>query len=59
MQDTRVSKRTDTASAIIKSSPHSIYKVFLDPEAIAQWRPTKGMKCNIYEFNPQEGGIYR
>jgi uncharacterized protein YndB with AHSA1/START domain len=59
MQDTNVSKRMDTASAIIKSSPHTIYKAFLDPDAIAQWRPPKGMKCRIYEFNPQEGGSFR
>jgi uncharacterized protein YndB with AHSA1/START domain len=59
MQDTNVSKRTDTSSAMIRSSPHSIYKAFLNPEAVAQWRPPKGMKCRIYEFNPQAGGFFR
>ena len=57
--DTSLNKRTDTASAIIQSAPQIIYRAFLDPKAIALWRPPKGMKCHIYEFNPQEGGTFR
>jgi hypothetical protein len=35
MQDKTADKRTDTASAIIRSAPQIIYKAFLDPEAVA------------------------
>jgi uncharacterized protein YndB with AHSA1/START domain len=59
MQDRAVYERTDSASAIIRSAPHKIYRAFLDPQALAVWRPPKGMKCHIYEFNPQVGGIFR
>jgi dihydrofolate reductase/uncharacterized protein YndB with AHSA1/START domain len=48
-------KRTDTASCIIKASPEKIYSSFLDPQAIASWRPPKGMKCRIYSFDKNEG----
>jgi uncharacterized protein YndB with AHSA1/START domain len=59
MRETSVSKRTDTASAVIRSAPQIIYRAFLDPEAVALWRPPKGMKSHIYEFNPQVGGTFR
>lgn len=34
--------RTDTASRIIKATPQRIYDAFLDPNAVASWRPPKG-----------------
>lgn len=51
--------RTDTASRIIKASPETIYKAFLDREAVAIWRPPKGMQCYVFEFDPQKGGKFR
>jgi uncharacterized protein YndB with AHSA1/START domain len=59
MTNTTNNKRTDTASSVIKASPQKIYQAFLDPEAIASWRPPEGMKCHIYEFNGREGGTFR
>jgi uncharacterized protein YndB with AHSA1/START domain len=52
-------KRTDFGSRIIKASPQTIYKAFVDPEALVSWLPTKGMKGHIYEFVAQAGGAYR
>ena len=52
-------KRTDSASRVIKASPRTIYQAFLDPEAVASWRPPEGMKAHIYAFDPREGGIFR
>lgn len=52
-------KRTDTASKVINASPHTIYRAFLDPVAVAAWRPPEGMVCRIYSFDPREGGKYR
>jgi uncharacterized protein YndB with AHSA1/START domain len=52
-------KRTDAASRVIRASPQDIFQAFLDPEAVALWRPPEGMKCKIYDFNPREGGTFR
>ena len=52
-------KRIDTISGIIKALPQRIYKALIDPAAIEKWRAPEGMRCVIYEFDPQPGGIYR
>jgi uncharacterized protein YndB with AHSA1/START domain len=59
VQKTSLNKRTDTATAIIRSTSQIIYEAFLNPEAVSKWRPPKGMTCHIYEFNPREGGTFR
>ena len=51
--------RTDKASRIIKASPHRIYQALVDPKAIVQWRPPKGMKAEIHAFDAREGGGFR
>jgi uncharacterized protein YndB with AHSA1/START domain len=52
-------KQTHSASKVIKASPGTIYQAFLDPKAVAAWRPPAGMKAHIYAFNPREGGTFR
>jgi uncharacterized protein YndB with AHSA1/START domain len=52
-------KRTDTASRVIAASPQALYRAFVDPAAIASWRPPQGMKAEIHTFDPREGGYYR
>jgi uncharacterized protein YndB with AHSA1/START domain len=52
-------KRTDSASRVIKASPQSIYQAFLNADAVATWRPPEGMKARIYMFDAREGGTYR
>ena len=59
MTNTFNNKRTDSASRVILASPETIYRAFLDPEALATWRPQEGMKCQIYEFDPRRGGAFR
>lgn len=51
--------RIDTASRAIMASPQAIYEAFLDPNAIATWRPPQGMQCHIHTFEPYEGGVFR
>jgi len=58
MTNTVGNTRTDSASRVIKASPQKIYQAFLDPDAIASWRPPEGMHCEIFEFNAREGGTY-
>ena len=51
--------RTDSASRIIRASPQTIYRAFLDPDAWMSWLPPKGMTARIDVFEPREGGTYR
>jgi uncharacterized protein YndB with AHSA1/START domain len=53
------SGRTDSASRVILAPPRSIYRAFLDPEAVVSWRPPDGMKGQIHSFDPREGGAFR
>jgi len=46
-------------SRTIRASPQAIYQAFLNPEAVASWRPPEGMKAQIYAFDPREGGAFR
>lgn len=59
MTNTFDPKRTDTASRVIRATPQTIYRAFLDPVSVAAWRPPAGMTCHIYEFDHREGGTYR
>src|SRR5690606_26046002 len=52
-------RRTDSASRVIAASPRTLYRAFLDPDALVRWLPAKGMTGRIYEFEPREGGCYR
>ena len=51
--------RVDSASRIIRASPQTIYQAFLDPLAVAKWRPPTGMKAEILAFEPREDGTFR
>lgn len=51
--------RIDSASRVIKASPHAIYEAFLNSGALSSWLPPKGMSARIDEFDAKEGGVYR
>lgn len=50
---------THTGSRVIKAPPHAIYRAFLEPAAVAAWRPPKGMSAKVFAFEPRAGGGYR
>ena len=50
---------TVCVSRVIMASPRSIYQAFLDPEAVASWRPPEGMTGRVYAFDPCQGGAFR
>ncbi|WP_159585530.1 SRPBCC family protein [Chelativorans xinjiangense] len=52
-------KRADSGSRVIKAPPQTIYRAFLDPEAVVSWRPPEGMKARIHAFDPRKGGTFR
>lgn len=51
--------RTDAASRVVAAAPAAIYRAFLDPDALAAWRPPTGMHARILSFDPRPGGVYR
>lgn len=59
MENLSSEKRIDSGSIVIKASPQTIYQAYLDPQAIATWRPPEGMRCEILEFEPRQGGKFR
>jgi uncharacterized protein YndB with AHSA1/START domain len=50
---------TLSVSRVIKASPQSIYQAFLDPKAVASWRPPQGMTARVHSFDSREGEGYR
>ena len=52
-------ERSTCVSRIIKAPRRTIYRAFLDPEALVSWLPPAGMKGRVYEFDAREGGAYR
>jgi len=54
-----VAGRTDRASRLIGAPPASIYRAFVDPEALVSWLPPEGMTGHIEHFDPSAGGRYR
>jgi len=51
--------QTHSGSRLIKAPPHVIYQAHLDPQAIARWRPPKGMTAKVHAFEPRAGGTFR
>ena len=56
---TESTRRVDSASRLIRTTPHAIYQAFIDPGALIHWLPPGGMKATIDAFDPREGGAYR
>jgi uncharacterized protein YndB with AHSA1/START domain len=52
-------RRVDSASRLIRATPHAIYQAFIDPGALVRWLPPGSMKGTIDVFDPREGGEYR
>ncbi|HZG76656.1 MAG TPA: hypothetical protein VEZ72_12470, partial [Paenibacillus sp.] len=48
----------DTASLVVQASPPSVYRAFVDPDALIAWLPPKGMSGSIeaYDATPVAEG---
>lgn len=51
--------RIDTASRTILAQPRAIFRAMIDAEAVASWRPPRGMSARVEMFDPRPGGGYR
>lgn len=54
-----MSRRTDTASRLIRAAPAAIWRGFADPAALAEWLPPDGMRGEVLAFDFRAGGSYR
>ena len=52
-------ERIDTATRLIAAAPDAVYRVWIDPDALALWLPPKGMTCRIETFEARPGGHFR
>lgn len=50
--------RIDSASRVILATPRTLFRTFLDAEALAYWRTPDGMTSRIGHFDPKVGGGY-
>ncbi|WP_055048656.1 SRPBCC family protein [Devosia sp. A16] len=51
--------RIDTASLVIAAPAETIYRAFVDREALLAWLPPQGMTGELLEFEPRPGGAFR
>lgn len=51
--------KIDRESRLISAPPRAIYGAFVNPAALAQWLPPKGMTAEIFAFEPRAGGAFR
>jgi uncharacterized protein YndB with AHSA1/START domain len=52
-------KRVDAGSRVIKATPETVYRAYMDPQELAAWGPPHGMRSEILEFEPWAGGKFR
>ncbi len=43
----------------IRAPRARVYEALLDPAAVARWKVPAGMRCEVHEFDPREGGALR
>ena len=51
--------RSDRASRLIKAPIATVYRAFIEPDALARWLPPEGMSGEILAFDARAGGGYR
>jgi uncharacterized protein YndB with AHSA1/START domain len=43
----------------VRAPRPSVYRAFLDADAVAKWRVPAGMSSHVHEFDAREGGSFR
>lgn len=43
----------------LEAPPARVYGALLDPQLVARWRVPTGMRCQVHQFEPREGGAFR
>jgi len=48
-----------TTSGLVRAPRAEVYAALLDRDAVARWRVPDGMKAEVHEWEPHEGGRFR
>ena len=48
-----------TVSGHVRAPRSVVYRLLLDPQAVAQWRVPEGMTSQVHTFEAHEGGTFR
>ena len=43
--------RTDTATRLVRAAPDTLYRAFVDPEALMAWLPPEGTSGRLLPFD--------
>ncbi|MGX1170354.1 uncharacterized protein YndB with AHSA1/START domain [Bradyrhizobium sp. USDA 372] len=44
---------------VLATSPHKVYRAFLEADAMAKWLPPNGFTCTVHHFEPKVGGTFK
>jgi uncharacterized protein YndB with AHSA1/START domain len=44
---------------VLTAKPETVYKAFLDPDALVKWLPPNGFTANVQRMDAKAGGGYR
>ena len=54
-----MSTHTVRLHRVLRAPPQSVYRAFLDPDAMAKWLPPHGFTGRVHEMDARVGGRYR
>ena len=44
---------------VMTTSPHKLYRAFLEPDALAKWLPPDGFTATVHQLEARVGGSFR
>ena len=56
---TNESSNTIHLHRVIRATPETIYRAFLDAEAVSKWLPPNGFTCKVHHLDAKVGGTYK
>ncbi|HEX6818821.1 MAG TPA: SRPBCC domain-containing protein [Ktedonobacterales bacterium] len=59
MADVSATRASTQATQWVNAPREVVYRAFLDQDAVAAWQHPDGMRLQIHEFEPGEGGRFR
>ena len=54
-----MSDRTVRLHRVLRTTPHKLYRAFLEGDAMAKWLPPQGFTCRVQELDARVGGTFR
>lgn len=44
---------------VLRATPETVYRAFLDADALAKWLPPNGYTCKVHHLDAKVGGTYK